>query len=108
VPEIAVFFDINPVYKGKLTENKDFCDMIEKLKEKGFENNIKGAVKNQWRLLYKRKPFNELVSLSEIDDVQIGEELKTFFETALKEICEAGLDKHSYFEELLLRVDADK
>jgi hypothetical protein len=103
VPEIAIFFDINPKFKANLTEDKDFCAIVEKLKEKGFENGIKGETVNKWRLLYKRKPFYEFADLTGIDAVSIETKLRSFFETALKEIGEVGLDKHRYFEELFLK-----
>jgi hypothetical protein len=105
IPEMAVFFDVNNVKRKELLNDESFCALIEKLKDKGFENNInaKGNI-NLWRFLYKRKPFIALSEeLTEIDGDLILTEFKNFFDTALEEIGEVGLNEHKYFKELFLK-----
>ena len=95
IPEIVMFFDIDENKKGKVLEDKDFCEKIKKLKKYGFENNLDGKnTENMYRLFYKRKSLDEfnIINAFIINDFLI----ETF-----EQINTIGLNEHKYFTELL-------
>jgi len=91
IPELAFFFDVNPNYKEYLKNKNDLLDTLERLSQKGFEENLKKKItQNKWRFLFKRIP------LTEIEDFSYESIKKTFIEI-LKQLNE----EETFREELL-------
>lgn len=95
VPEIVFFFDVTPDFKHKLQSDIEFLKLLKSLENEGFENNIGNEKsKNQWRLLYFRRPITEF----QILNVQ---ELVAFSNYVLNKIIKNNATKHKYFSEFL-------
>lgn len=94
VPEMAVFFDIDPAYKHLLQNDPEFIGIVNRLQKYGFENNLdNGVINNPWRLLFYRMPVCDF-------DVLNVTKIVLFVEEVFKKLLDAGSMEHPYFKEL--------
>ena len=91
VPELAFFFDINPKYRERLSQNGDFKRALGNLEKLGFEENlIEPITDNKWRLLFKRVPLTKLGSFSYQD-------VKKHFEKILSQLK----NEDAFYQEMM-------
>ena len=66
IPEIAFFLDIDAAMYMSLMKNEALVNELSRLEVKGFELNRNLSItNNKWRLLFYRKPLDEVKELTE-------------------------------------------
>lgn len=94
VPEIAFFFDINPEKKHLIQTDNVFREIVDALKELGFESNLDNELTpNGWRLFCYRRPISEFKELSVLS-------LLNFSDEVMQKILSTKALGHPYFMEM--------
>lgn len=82
-PELTFFFDCyDRATKDKMTNGEEFKESVERLIEKGFEENISGDKANFYRVIFKRKPLSDF---DKIDMMTLKNEFKEIMSEILQE-----------------------